>query len=103
MVHSINAVECIDEEKKIVMRLGGDEFAAYFVDIVSEDADAEVIKQFFCEISGIHIEPMTEEVSVSLGAVLYKDGLDFDSIYRIADCGVYESKTNKRSSYTFRI
>ena len=40
---------------------------------------------------------MTEDVSVSLGAVLYRDGLTFDSVYKIADEGVYDSKANKGS------
>ena len=85
----------------IVMRLGVDEFAAYFVDILSEEAASEKINKFFEEISKIQIEPMTEEINVSLGAVLYRDGLTFDSIYKIADRGVYDSKLNKGSSYTF--
>ena len=35
------------------------------------------------------------------GAVLYKEGLTFDSIYKLADKGVYDSKTNKGNSCTF--
>ena len=50
----------------------------------------------------IHIAPMTEEISVSMGAVLYKSGLTFDSLYKIADGGVHDSKLNKGSSYTFQ-
>lgn len=96
------ALQKVKSHNDIVMRLGGDEFAAYFVDIVSEESASKIIESFFYEISKIHIEPMTEEISVSLGAVLYKAGLDFDTVYKIADCGVYNSKTNKGSSYTFK-
>lgn len=95
------ALQNVKRKNDIVMRLGGDEFAAYFVDILSEEAASEIINKFFEEISKIQIEPMTEEISVSLGAVLYRDGLTFDSIYKIADRGVYDSKLNKGSSYTF--
>ena len=97
------ALQKVKRHSDIVMRLGGDEFAAYFVDVVSMEDASEIINSFFDEVSKIHIAPMTEDVSVSLGAVLYKDGLTFDSIYRIADCGVYDSKSSKGSSYTFRI
>ena len=96
------ALQKVKRNHDIVMRLGGDEFAAYFVDVISEENAAEIINHFFDEISRIHIEPMTEEISVSLGAVLYQDGLTFDSIYKIADGGVYDSKLNKGSSYTFQ-
>ena len=91
----------IKKEYDIVMRLGGDEFAAYFVGVNNEEAAAELINRFFDEISKIHIEPITEGISVSLGAVLYKEGLNFDSIYKLADNGVYDSKTNKGNSCTF--
>lgn len=96
------ALQKIKRSDDIVMRLGGDEFAAYFLDIESEDDASEIISALFDEISKIHIDPMTEEVSVSLGAVLYSKGLTFDSIYKIADCGVYENKSNKGNSFTFR-
>lgn len=97
------ALQNTKRKDDIVMRLGGDEFAAYFVDVVSREAASDIINCFFDEISKIHIAPMTEEVSVSLGAVLYREGLTFDSIYKIADSGVYDSKTNKGSSFTFRM
>ena len=81
------------------MRLGGDEFASYFVDVETEKEGEEIINRFFDEINKIHIEPMTDVISISLGAVMYKDGLTFDSIYKLADKGVYDSKTNKGNTY----
>lgn len=96
------ALQRVKRSNDIIMRLGGDEFAAYFIDIVSEETAAQIISRFFDEISRIHVEPMMEEISVSLGAVLYREGLTFDSIYKIADGGVYDSKLNKGSSYTFQ-
>ena len=83
------------------MRLGGDEFASYFVDVETEKEGEEIINRFFDEINKIHIEPMTDVISISLGAVMYKDGLTFDSIYKLADKGVYDSKTNK--GYTYKL
>lgn len=96
------ALQKIKRKNDVVMRLGGDEFAAYFADIDSEKSASEIINRFFEEISEIHIEPMTEGISISLGAILYKGGLTFDSIYKLADRGVYDSKINKGNSYTFQ-
>lgn len=101
LIEISKALQRIKRSSDVVMRLGGDEFAAYFVDIDSESAASEIIAAFFSELSKIHIEPITEKVSVSLGAVLYKEGFSFDSIYKLADKGVYDSKTNKGNSYTF--
>ena len=101
LIEIAKALKKIKRNNDIAMRLGGDEFAAYFVDIDSESAASEIITKFFDEISRIHIEPITEKISVSLGAVLYKVGFSFDSIYKLADSGVYDSKTNKGNSYTF--
>lgn len=101
LIEISKALQRVKRENDVVMRLGGDEFAAYFLDIDSESAASEIIAAFFDEISKLHIEPITEKVSVSLGAVLYKDGFSFDSIYKLADSGVYDSKTNKGNSYTF--
>lgn len=101
LIEISKALQRVKRSNDVVMRLGGDEFAAYFLDIDSESAASEIIAAFFDEISRLHIEPITEKVSVSLGAVLYKDGFSFDSIYKLADSGVYDSKTNKGNSYTF--
>lgn len=96
------ALQHVQRENDVIMRLGGDEFAAYFVDVVSKEAASVIIGGFFNEISAIKIEPITEGISVSLGAVLYENGLTFDSIYKLADNGVYDSKNNKGNSFTFR-
>ncbi|MGN0336869.1 MAG: GGDEF domain-containing protein [Lachnospiraceae bacterium] len=94
------ALQKVKRDSDIIMRLGGDEFAAYFVDVVSEEDASEIINQFFEEISNIHIAPMKEDIGVSLGAVFYEEGLTFDTVYKRADHGVYDSKLNKGSSYT---
>lgn len=101
LIEISKALQKINRSNDIVMRLGGDEFAAYFLDIDSEAAASEIITMFFDEISKINIEPITEKISVSLGAVLYNEGFSFDSIYKLADKGVYDSKINKGNSYTF--
>ena len=45
---------------------------------------------------------MAEAVSVSMGGVMYRPGLDFDEAYRTADRGVYTSKNNKGSTFLLK-
>lgn len=83
----------------IAMRLGGDEFAAYFPNI-NDKAEGEVlIRKIFEQIALIHVDPMEESVSISLGARFVKETDDFDSVYKSADTGVYSSKHSKGSSF----
>ena len=97
------AMQKVKTEHDVIMRLGGDEFAAYFAGVEDQQRGCEVIGALLREIASIRIEPIREEISVSLGAVLYEEGLDFYQAYRRADKGVYESKLNKGSSYIFRV
>lgn len=81
--------------KGINMRLGGDEFAFFVSDEDFLNNQVEVFKQFFNDISNLHVPGMTDfPVSVSVGAVFYdgKEDLDFDTIYRKADILLYKSK-----------
>ncbi len=95
------AMKKVQTDRDVVMRLGGDEFAAYFEGVVDQQGGRDVIDALLKEISSIRIEPIQEEISVSLGAVMYEPGLDFYQAYHKADKGVYESKLNKGSSYIF--
>lgn len=99
----IAIAECLKKVRQdgdIVMRLGGDEFAAFFADKTKKEVES-IIGQLFELISKVSIEPMTEPIRVSLGAVEVRDGMDFDVAYKLADRGVYESKNRKNSSYIF--
>ena len=97
-----DAMKNVKSDKDVIMRLGGDEFAAYFAGIEDQERGSEIIDKLLKEIADIRIEPIQEEISVSLGAVMYEEGMDFYSAYHSADRGVYESKLNKGSSYIFR-
>ena len=96
------ALDAAKRDGDVVMRLGGDEFAAYFADVETPEQAQPIIDKIFAGVSAIRVEPMAEEVSVSMGLVLYQPGLDFDSAYRMADKGVYESKNNKGSTFILR-
>ena len=96
------ALKSVQRPDDVIMRLGGDEFAAYFADVDSGEKASEIISHLFDEIAKIHIAPMANEISVSLGAVMYRSGLTFDLIYKLADKGVYDSKNCKGNTYTFQ-
>ena len=83
----------------IAMRLGGDEFAAYFPNVKDKAEGEALINKVFEQIALIHIEPMEEPVSISLGARFVKETDDFDTVYKSADSGVYVSKNSKGSSF----
>lgn len=83
----------------ITMRLGGDEFAAYFPNIKDKAEGEALIQKVFEQIALIHVEPMEEQVSISLGARFVKETDDFDTVYKSADSGVYVSKNSKGSSF----
>lgn len=88
----------IQREGDVTMRLGGDEFAAFFVNVTAEEVKT-IIEKLFGEIANIHIAAMNEKVRVSLGAAVVKDYMDFDTLYKTADEGVYKSKHLKESSF----
>ena len=102
LVAIARAMKNVKSDEDVIMRLGGDEFAAYFLDVKDQESGRKVIDKLMKEIATIRIEPIQEEISVSLGAVMYEEGMDFTSAYHKADRGVYESKLNKGSSYIFR-
>lgn len=86
----------------IVMRLGGDEFVGYFPNIKDRVAGEALIQRVFDQIALVHIEPMKEPVSISVGARFVKETDDFDSVYKSADRGVYISKNSKGSSFDLK-
>ena len=97
----IKIAECMKKIKHdgdIIMRLGGDEFAIYFVDVIDKDMANARVGELLTQIDRLRFEEFQEKISVSLGAVAYSEGSDFDSLYKAADEGVYISKARKGSS-----
>ena len=102
LISIAEALAASKREGDVAMRLGGDEFAAYFVGVGNEAEAHLIIDKFFEKVAAISIDPMTEAVSVSMGGVMYSEGLDFDTAYRTADRGVYTSKNNKGSTFLLK-
>lgn len=99
LIEVADALTKVVSEGDIAMRLGGDEFAAYFPNIKDKAEGEALVQRVFDQIALIHIMPMEEQVSISLGARFVKETDDFDTVYKSADSGVYSSKNSKGSSF----
>ena len=95
-----NCMKRVFRDGDVFMRLGGDEFAFFLPGVMSEEVASRISARLFGEISLIHIDPMSEGVTVSLGVSSCREGDTFDSMYSRADRGVYLSKHNKGCSMT---
>ncbi len=92
-------------DEDIIFRLGGDEYAVYVMNLDNEEGGRAVMDRVFKEIAGMDIPELKgREICVSAGAVFYKQGekRSFEDLYKLADSGVYESKTIKGSALTFK-
>lgn len=90
LVHSVRASD-------MVARLGGDEFTVVLPGI-SEEQDAFRVLRKLVEALGqpLRLEGEEYSVSASVGVALYpRDGQDSDTLLRIADAAMYDSKQCK--------
>jgi len=85
----------------IFARLGGDEFALIMRDIDNIET-LKILAQKIIDATSIPLEynKNTLMVSSSIGISRYpKDGLDMDTILKLADTAMYKSKKNGKSSF----
>lgn len=90
LVHSVRASD-------MVARLGGDEFTVVLPGI-TEEQDAFRVLRKLVEALGqpLRLEGEEYSVSASVGVALYpRDGQDSDTLLRIADAAMYDSKQCK--------
>lgn len=90
LVHSVRASD-------MVARLGGDEFTVLLPGI-TEEQDAFRVLSKLVETLGqpLRLEDGEFTVSASVGIALYpRDGQDSDTLLRIADAAMYDSKQRK--------
>lgn len=92
------------KDNSIVFRLGGDEYAVYAMNITDEETGTKYINEVFDEIKKFDISEIGELlIFVSAGAYIVKteEGEDFETCYKKADNGVYESKKQNGYALTF--
>ncbi|MBR1860695.1 MAG: GGDEF domain-containing protein [Lachnospiraceae bacterium] len=88
----------------VVMRLGGDEFSVFLSDMRDKKVAEQALERFIENVRGISIPQITDrKIEVSIGAAFLdqQEIKDFESLYKKADSGVYESKKVVGSYITF--
>lgn len=101
----IAVAECLKKcfQGCVVMRLGGDEFSVFAPEVTTENHGADMINEFFEEISGTDIPEMFgRKITVSMGAVLCTEkNIKFDRMYAMADNAMYFCKSTPGNKYQF--
>ncbi len=91
-------------DEDVVMRLGGDEFSCFLSGMTDKKHAESVLARFIDNIHAISIPQITDrKIEVSIGAAFLDMDTtkDFESLYKKADRGVYESKKTEGSCVTF--
>lgn len=100
VAHHIQAVFDGD----VIVRMGGDEFMVIVDEMLNRDRLDCLMQVLFNRITAIHPEGLGKDhvISVSAGvvAIAGDEGYTYDSIYRIADKRLYESKTHVGCYYS---
>lgn len=91
--------------KDIVSRLGGDEFIVFMKDINEKDIEKIHNKlQELCEIMDKEIvhNGHSQKISLSVGAVVTQQAIEFGELYSLADETLYEVKHNGRNGFKIK-
>lgn len=91
--------------KDIVSRLGGDEFIIFMTDIEQQDITKIQEKlEELCTLMHRKVEYNgdTQDISLSIGAVITKEDKDFNTLYMMADEMLYEVKRNGRNGFKIK-
>lgn len=85
----------------ICMRLGGDEYVVFASDIDNREIAESVINRFLGNVEKIHLDSLGDyKVTISLGAVLCDEPLEFAQAYERADSLMYECKKKGGNAYS---
>ena len=93
-----------NRDYEYVFRLGGEEFGVILFDI-DENILKKCLKDVNNNIESLNIEHKNSNISnvvtISIGAVIYKANsyVSCNSLYKMADRSLYESKENGRNQY----
>lgn len=99
-----NCLKSSFRDADVVMRLGGDEFSLFLSGMSDKALAKQVIDRFIDNIHAIKIPQITDrKIEISIGAAFLDQEKikDFETLYKKADSGVYESKKTEGSCVTF--
>lgn len=84
----------------ICIRLGGDEYVVFAGDIETKEIGESVIKRFLSNIEKIHLDSLGDyNITISLGAVLCDEPIEFSQAYAKADSLMYDCKSKGGNAY----
>ena len=97
-----NAMRDTFRSSDVLIRLGGDEFVIFAPGMPDETVGTNVINRFIKSVESISPESIKDHrVTISLGAVLVTDKLNFSEMYSCADAVMYECKKRDGSAFAF--
>lgn len=97
-----NAMKDTFRSSDVLIRLGGDEFVIFAPGMPDETVGTNVINRFIANVEKIAPESIKgHKVTVSLGAVMVVDRLNFSEMYACADDVMYRCKEKGGSAYEF--
>ena len=91
--------------KDIVSRLGGDEFTVFMTDIDKQDIGmiSDKLEQLCGLINReVAYNGETQKISLSVGAVITEEDIEFEKLYMMADEMLYEVKRNGRNGFKIK-
>lgn len=84
---------------EIIARIGGDEFVIYLESIKQEENLLSICDRICTQARSICIGE--HHITISIGAVVSQAKDDYDTLYKLADKALYESKHNRKDRFHF--
>lgn len=96
-------IELSMREVDTVSRIGGDEFAVLLTDLKDVSTAAHIAKKIINTMTpAFTIHDIVIESSLSIGIAIYpNDGLELDTLLRMADASMYHAKNRGRNNFRF--
>ena len=84
----------------IIGRIGGDEFMVYMPQMLAEHLKRpdDISKEILAELAAMEIGP-AKHFSCSIGIATDSKGYNFQTLYKLADKALYQSKENGKACY----
>jgi len=96
-------IELSMREVDTVSRIGGDEFAVLLTDLKDVSTAAHIAEKIINTMTAAFVVHNNEiESSLSIGIAIYpNDGLELDTLLRMADASMYHAKNRGRNNFRF--